>query len=302
MNGSGGSVFALALAALLAGALVPAAGSASVPHYVTIISINPATPATTGTVRGTVGSARAFCRAHRAVTVLDAASGQPIGVDSTNRFGAWKIAAAPDHEIKARVTRKAGKHNGRKLVCRAAHAGPTDVTPPVMDVVSPQRNDVTGPAGSIIYTTGNAVSVQCTIDGPPVSCDSGVVNYNLGDGPHTFVITGTDADGNAAAASVMWNVDAAPPLVTSLSFTPTGAGEGEVDFTLSDTSLIVEIHCVLDGNDNVCGSGTSGQFAVATGNSHIEVYGVDEWGNSGQAFTATTTVPAPRISLDFTVG
>lgn len=255
---------------------------------------------------GKVSSSKSPCVRHRTVTLRDPAAKANIGTARTSKTGAWKLIASPTSPVIAKVAKRVKLHSGKKLGCQKARTPQTDVTPPAVEILSPTGQDPTGPTGTVIYTVSEPVTVACTLDGGPVNCDaSGFAWGPLDDGSHTLVITATDAAGNSTAASRTWFVDGSPPQVTSVTSASTGTGAGHIDFTLSDASDIVEIHCVIDGSDSAaCGSGTSGTFEYTgrtPGASHIEIYGVDLLGNSGQSFAPSTVAPAPRVRLDWTV-
>ena len=96
-------------------------------------------------------------------------------------------------------------------------------------------------------------------------------------------------------SSVTWSVDAVPPSVTGFAILGSSGTGGTVQYFLSDASTITEIRCVLDSApDAACGSGTFGSMGWDGLVEHrIEVYGIDEWGNSGVSAPAAPA-PAPR--------
>ena len=166
---------------------------------------------------------------------------------------------------------------------------------------------ITGPApgsenaaqGTIFYNPDGAVVLTCTLDGHPVTCSTnGLYTYSAGAGPHTFTVQGVDAAGNASnVATLTFNVDGDPPIVTGIQVTDSSYGTLSFTTELTDDSNITEIHCVVDGVDHPCGAGPSGSITlegIGHGAHTIAVYGVDEFGNSGQP-VAISQAPAPHV-------
>jgi hypothetical protein len=171
-----------------------------------------------------------------------------------------------------------------------------DATPPTVSITSPQSGNPAPASGTIIYTVGDATSVKCTLDGMSVGCDtSGLYQYgNLAAGSHTFSLTATDAHGNTSApVSVTFFIDYDGPVVESLNVQANDDNNCNATLyvNLSDQSTITEVHCVLNGSDEVCGSGTSVSRFYDTReleyNNDISAYGVDEWGNVGASMSTT---------------
>jgi hypothetical protein len=72
-------------------------------------------------------------------------------------------------------------------------------------------------SGSIQFTAadaaGEAMSVQCTLDGVDASCSSGTVNYGpLADGPHYFAVVVRNQSGSARTFAHSWTIDATAPV------------------------------------------------------------------------------------------
>lgn len=219
----------------------------------------------------------------------------PLTVPAVIPDGRYFLIACADG---SQVVRERSERNN----CLAT-ASTIDVGGPAVTVTSPTDGATTPPTGTIVYTTGDATSVACVLDASPVACDlSGSLPFNgLTDGQHTIAVTGTDADGLKGTDSVTWSVDGSAPVVTSLSVSPNGAYAVIASFALSDMSNISAVHCELDGSDAACGSSSSQAYSSLSAGSHaLEVYGVDEWGNSGSGATPAS-VPAVRAHIDFSV-
>jgi hypothetical protein len=279
----------------------PAVAQSAVKRFPTQVHVEPTAD---GAVSGKISSPNGACLKGRKLTLLAHATHDSVGTDLTNSSGSWSVDVVPDETIDVQVS----KRSTRARVCKAARAGPLDATPPTVAVTPGLEEDGSGTDGSVLYSVGDATSVACTLDGGPVSCDlSGGYSFmSLPDGSHTFVVQGADAVGNTSSADVTWQVDASPPVIVSVtpSNGSTTGTSGQITVGLADASLINEIHCVLDGTDTPCGSGQSGMTSfdsLTPGQHHVEIYGVDKWGNSGSAFAAHTGLPAQRARVDWTV-
>ncbi len=187
-----------------------------------------------------------------------------------------------------------------------------DATPPTVSISSPENGSTQPAGGTIDYTVGDSKTVACTFDNASVTCGvSGSYFYSAGDGQHTFTITGTDAAGNASApAGVTFIVDLDPPIVEDLEIQCESLnGRPAVPvatFDLSDASGVSEIDCLVDGSGESCGSGDGGSLVLPCGTLTFEVYGTDEWGNSGASDSpgsapgTNVTEMVPRCGCELT--
>ncbi len=170
----------------------------------------------------------------------------------------------------------------------AASTWQVDTVGPTVTILAPANGASAPASGTIIFSTqGGATGVTCSLDGSPVHCDlGGLVQYALPDGAHTFSATAVDAFGNAGSATTSFTVDSSPPIVVELEALPADNGVANVIYDLEDASDVVSVHCVIDGSDEVCGDDASDEVALtglSPGPHQLQVYGVDEWGNSGAA-------------------
>lgn len=286
---------------VLAVALLPVGtAAANVKSYPTTLDVGTATGTSIG---GSVDSPKGACLRDRRVDLSQPDSPGLNGTTTTNKAGKWNINLNPTSEVEVGVAKRTIRKHGRKFKCKAVSSGLVDVIGPAVVIVSPDDDAFTTSTGTIIYTTGDAVSATCELNAQGSTCGFGSAPQffqysNLPDGHHTFEIIGTDLSGNETKASVTWNVDSEPPTVQGFSILSAGGTGGSVQFTLRDASEISEIHCDLDGVESLCGSGTFGsQDWDGLVEHRIEVWGVDEWGNSGETAPAAT---APSIRA-FTV-
>jgi hypothetical protein len=177
-----------------------------------------------------------------------------------------------------------------------------DALGPVVNITTPAQGEITGPDGTVTFVSdADAVTQACMLDGGTIACASGSVSFSLTNGTHTFSVQGADALGNLGpAASVTWSVDAAPPVVTALSYAQVSTN-ARISFSLSDASSIAMIFCRIDGGTFVqCGTGTSGFVNYSVSGTHlVEVYAIDEWNNNGLG-AISAAPPATFARLQFT--
>ncbi len=182
-------------------------------------------------------------------------------------------------------------------------------------IVFPLDGETTGPTGQITYTTGNAVSLECTLDELPVNClMAGVFAFqNLTHGNHTFTIRGLDAGGAPGPIdSVTWRVDALGPFVNI--DTPSDDRAGGQGFTCPDGTITLEcdmgqsddgdcpaqsLDCSLDGGSfEDCSSGSFSFTGLSGGLHELEANATDGFGNIGETERVTWEVDATGPSFE----
>ncbi len=185
-----------------------------------------------------------------------------------------------------------------------------DTIGPTVTIAQPSGSQhLPGPDGSFTFSTGPdpaglpPKTIACAVDGAAVSCTlAGSGTYSVPDGTHTLTITVTDSLGNSTTTSVTFVVDSTPPLVTQLTATNSINGNATVNYALTDESDVTSVHCVLDGVDIECGESASGGWnynGLTPGVHDLQLYGIDQVGNSGQSATPGP-VPTTRAEITFT--
>jgi hypothetical protein len=84
-----------------------------------------------------------------------------------------------------------------------------DATKPVVTITSgpPSPTTLTTATFTFTATDTHAVTFTCQLDsGSAVSCKSPKTYMGLAIGPHTFVLTGTDAAGNVSSKTWRWSI------------------------------------------------------------------------------------------------
>jgi hypothetical protein len=171
-----------------------------------------------------------------------------------------------------------------------------DNTPPVLSVTAPAHGSyVRGPVTmSFSITDANpSATATATFDGAPFT--SGGSSNDPG--PHTLVVSGTDAAGNpAATVTRTFTIDNTPPVITISGVVDGGAYNANLAPTFSATDTYTAsptVTATLDGTPYV-----SGALISSDANHVLVVTATDQAGNSA---TATRTFLldklAPSLSL-----
>lgn len=136
----------------------------------------------------------------------------------------FSALAEGNHSFDLRATA-----NGKQVAIPTYHFS-IDTTPPVLAITTAPPASSNSSGATFAFTTGDATSVTCQLDGSaPAACTSPVTYSGLLDGSHAFTLRGTDAAGNTASVSDTWTVTTTAPTVTitgapgalSISKTPT---------------------------------------------------------------------------------
>ena len=172
-----------------------------------------------------------------------------------------------------------------------------DTTAPEVSITFPENSDVTGPTGTITYTTGDSDSVRCTLDGEEVSCGMTSYVFTLTDGEHTFAVAGTDTAGNTGNASVTWTVDATGPTVTITSGPTDTVTETSSTFTF-ETELLAQTLCSVDAAPATTCTSPFQTGTLADGAHTFTVYGIDTLGNNGPTAERTWTISTETEVVD----
>ncbi|MBE2320107.1 M36 family metallopeptidase [Solirubrobacter sp. CPCC 204708] len=135
-----------------------------------------------------------------------------------------------------------------------------------------------------------AVTHTCALDGVTAPCTSPRVYAGVGDGPHTFTVTATDAAGNTASATRTVTVDATPPE-TMIEWAPPPiltARDFALAFRAGEDATFV---CSIDGAAATPCTSPLALSGLGDGAHSVVVTAIDAAGNAD---------PTPARS-DFTV-
>ena len=123
-----------------------------------------------------------------------------------------------DHTLTVRAVDDVGNTG------TAVRSWRVDATPPALVITSGPPAMTTATSATIAFTSGDAVTVTCSLDGAtPVACTSPVTYSGLVLGSHQVSIVATDAVGNVATATRSWSVVSTVPVPnTSIDTAPIG--------------------------------------------------------------------------------
>lgn len=182
---------------------------------------------------------------------------------------------------------------------------------PLASATAPTVSITGGPSGTVTSTSADftfdvtddtgSVSVECSLDGGGYSAcsSSGGQSYSgLGDGPHSFTVRATNADGNASDTRG-WTVDTTGPStsITSAPASLTNQTSATFGFSAAESATFA---CSLDGGGFApCSSGVS--YTGLGGGAHtFAVRATDGVGNTGpeagHAWTIDTSAPTTTIT------
>jgi hypothetical protein len=141
------------------------------------------------------------------------------------------------------------------------------------------------------FTSSRPVAFTCQVDGrAPAPCASPyVVPSVLGEGPHGFVVTGTDAQGRSASSTVYgFTVDTKAPKTTFVlhpnKVVKTAKKSVAVRFKVKANESPVTFYCQIDKEPlRVCGKSFSHRFSL--GKHAVRVRAKDEAGNLAEKQT-----------------
>ncbi|MDT4912094.1 MAG: hypothetical protein QOC66_1222, partial [Pseudonocardiales bacterium] len=162
-------------------------------------------------------------------------AGNPFNVAGNAGDGGAPRNALLDHPAGLAFDGRGRLHIADSHNNRVRAVVSSDATPPAVTIDdAPSGQVLTGDAGIAFTATddsGDVPATTCTLDGAPATpCTSPVQYTGLATGHHSFVVTATDAAGNAASASAEWDV-ATTSTVTLRATDPDGVPIGGVCWT-----------------------------------------------------------------------
>ncbi len=135
-----------------------------------------------------------------------------------------------------------------------------DTTPPDTSITGGPSGTANSAAAQFEFTSTEAGTFTCSLDGTSTPCTSPKSYTGLTDGQHTFTVAATDTAGNTdpSPATRTWTVDTTTPDTTPPDTTITGGPSGTVDsstaqfeFTSTEPGTF---SCSLDGVPAACTS------------------------------------------------
>lgn len=174
-----------------------------------------------------------------------------------------------------------------------------------VDKVAPTTGlAASGPSGTVAstsatfsFSSNEAGTFRCTLDGVQATCGSPKTYSGLAQGQHTFAVQAVDVAGNVdpTPETRTWTVDTVAPdtQLTSAPAALTRSGTASFEYTATDShSAFV---CTLDGTGVPCTS----SYVVTDGQHTFTVAARDAAGNvdpSPASHTWTVDTVAPRVT------
>jgi hypothetical protein len=189
----------------------------------------------------------------------------------------------------------------------------------VVDTVAPSAPSVlrTNPTASLSNSTSQEISFAGTEAGTSLQCKLDSAAYSaclpspatypaLGQGPHTILVTQTDAAGNvSAAAGVTWTVDSIAPGAPQIGFnrpSVTNVNSATIGYTPAESGGTFE--CSMDSGAWIpCAGNPVNLTSIPDGGHNYMIRQVDSAGNEGSVDQVTwvvDTVPPPKPTLALT--
>jgi large repetitive protein len=202
------------------------------------------------------------------------------------------LAGGP-HNFVVEATDAAGN------VALASYGWTIDTTPPTVAITVKPSNPSNNASPSFGFTTTDATSIECRLDGPVfTSCTSPKQYANLSDGVHTFSVRVTDAAGNAAEASHTWTIETGPPTAALTSAPPSSSNSSAATFVFSANEPS-SFECTLDDRGFEQCSSPVTYHGLGDGQHAFRVRARDAVGNFSPAVSHTWTIDttAPETTL-----
>ena len=168
---------------------------------------------------------------------------------------------------------------------------------PTVTRTTPSANPTSSTSQTVTFAGAEpGGTFQCSLDsGAFAACPSSpVVLTGLGEGPHTYSVTQTDAAGNVGSATtVTWTVDPAAPNAPTVARTtptanPTNSTSQRITYSGEPSGTF---QCKLDAAAYAnCPSSPINLSDLGNGTRNYSIRQVDGAGNIGEATTVTWTV------------
>lgn len=178
-----------------------------------------------------------------------------------------------------------------------------DVTAPDTTISSTPPSLTNARDASFTFAADEAgVMFDCRLDGGALATCAGSASYtDLGEGSHTFEVTGTDAAGNtdASPATYTWTIDLTPPSMTAFDGPSGTVASRDAEITFETDDPTASFRCALDdAADAPCTSPVS-LSGLAEGLRTYTVRAYDPAGNASdpEAASWTVDVTGPGISI-----
>jgi hypothetical protein len=214
----------------------------------------------------------------------------------------YSAQADGPHSFDVKAVDSAGNESGV-----TSFSWTIDTTPPTITLTKPPNpSDDNTPTFGFSANEATPGGFQCRLDAAAAAvCTSPKTYAAQSDGSHTFVVSASDAAGNAASASYTWTIDTVDPVVTILSKPADPTNQTTATFTFSSNKLGTTFQCKLDAAASFsgCGGGSTGSVtynSLGAGGHTFSVKASDDLHNGlPSVYTWVvdlTPPPAPSIA------
>lgn len=203
-----------------------------------------------------------------------------------------------DHRFEVRPI-DAAKNVGSVI----SYAWSVDVTAPevILGTVAPMPGLTNASAISAEFSSGEAATFYCSLDGAPSSaCVSPFKAQGLSEGAHSLEITAVDVAGNIGASKqLQWNMDLSAPVLSLASVLPSA----NQFLSTNDVSLAVnvpegaELSVSVNGGARVASANPLVLSQLAEGNYQVQFQAVDAAGNASDILQHSFVVDRTKPSL-----
>jgi hypothetical protein len=170
-----------------------------------------------------------------------------------------------------------------------------DTSAPDTTITGSPSNPSNSSSASFTFTSTEAGSFQCQLDGAGfVSCSSPQNYNNLSNSSHTFQVRAVDATGNIdpTPATYTWTIDTIAPdtTITATPNNPSTSSAASFSFSSTETS---SFQCRLDGASFSACTNPKSYTGLAPGSHTFQVFAVDLAGNSDSTPASYTWTYTP---------
>ncbi len=174
---------------------------------------------------------------------------------------------------------------------------PSDTTPPVVSLISPENKSYAARSLSLTYTVNETVfRMAYSIDGQSnVAITDNTTLAALPEGSHNMVVYASDSFGNVGVSSpVFFTVDLSAPRIVIISPQNKTYDTTDIPLTFAIDEPVSEIAYSLNGQPDVVIAGNATLAVLPEGSHRVVVYANDTAGNAGtSAMVYFSVAPFP---------
>jgi len=173
-----------------------------------------------------------------------------------------------------------------------------DITPPTIEIISPDNITYSTTDVELIFTVNEGASwIGYSLNGAENTSISGNVTLiDLSEGSHSIVVFANDTTGNTGESNVVhFSVDTTPPTITIHSPISSTYSSSAISLRFSVSEETSWIGYMLDGQNNITISGNTTISGLSDGSHNLVVYANDTVDNMGKSATIYFVVYIPPV-------